>query len=282
MEAAKGKRRYIGAVSVIVVVFLISFWVHHQATTLRLSGTSKKYRKDTLVVNPFERRSSLNKTTHVTESVSISRVNLSTATASVNGTTSNSFPIQNITMNATIVVYLSGEMGNYLSILAKAFTVKLLAKKKCGVSAQLVLRHQLRPKWVNGRDSIKACFPKLAHFNFSAANTDAFDKLAREQDELLTRQREWDPVRLKIDSDQDNADTMEEALLYWKRALESNIDGVPSPFLTVATWWCPPDIIDQHLDLIRDFFEFNKLACCKTLPDPDESVFVSASIILYF
>jgi hypothetical protein len=215
----------------------------------------------------------------VTESGSLLGGNVSNATtSSAKRTTSNSFSVQ----NATIVVYLAGEMGNHLTILAKALTVKLMAEKKYGVSAHLVFRHQLHPKWVNGRNSIKACFPKLAHFNFSAANTDAFDKLAREQDELLTKQGQWDPARIKIDNDRDDADAMKEALLYWKRVMQSRVDGKPVPFLTVATSWCPPDIIDQYLDLIRDFFEFDKVACCKTLPDPDESVFVSASIALCY
>jgi hypothetical protein len=256
MEATKRKRCYGGVIAVIVAVFFISFWVHREATKLSLIGTSRKYTKDTIFLNPLERPTSLNNTTQVFES------------SSRLGVTASNRP-----RNATIVVYLAGEMGNHLSILAKALTVKVIARRKYAISAQLVLRHQLHPKWVKGRNSIQACFPKLRPFNFSAANTDAFDELSREQDELLTRQGQWDPARLKIDSDRDNADTIEDALLFWKRVLESHVDGV-APFLTVATWWCPPDIIDRYLDLIRNFFEFDKVACCKTLPDPDESVFV--------
>jgi hypothetical protein len=215
----------------------------------------------------------MNNETQAPESGSILGVNASNATTSINRTTPSSFPVQNTTRNGTIVVYLTGEMGNHLLILAKSLSVKLMANEKYGISAEFVLRHQQSPKWVHGRNSIQSCFPKLRHFNFSAANTDAFDKLAREQDK-----GPWDPARLKIVSDIDNADTMDDALLYWKSVLESHVDGV-APFLTVAKW-CPLVMIDRYLDQLRSFFEFDKIACCKALPGPDESVFVSGPDVL--
>lgn len=246
MEAANRKRCN-GRMVAVIAVFLILFWMHHEVSTLTPIDTSRKFMKDKIL-------SSSN-----------------AITTSMKRTVPNSFPVQNTPRNGTIVVYLSGEMGNHLLILAKSFTVKLMANEKYGISAELVLRHQQHPKWVNGRNSIQGCFPKLRYYNFSAANTDVFDKLLLEQDRALRE----NSARLKIVGDQDSADTVDDALLYWKRMLESHVDNVmPAPFLTVAKW-CPLEMIDRYLDQLERFFEFDKVACCKTLPDPDESVFVS-------
>lgn len=281
MEAANRKRCKGRVVAVIVTAVLISLQMHHEASTLTPFDTPRKYMRDKIFVNLLERPTLMKNETQAPKSGSIFGPSASNGaiSTSMNRTMPKSFPLQSTapSLNGTIVVYLSGEMGNHLLILAKSLTVKLVAKEKYGISAELVLRHQQHPKWVHGRNSIQDCFPKLRHYNFSAANTNAFDKLVLEQDRTLRE----DSARLKIVGDQDNADTVEDALLYWRSMLESHVDnGMAAPFLTVAKW-CPPEMIDRYFDQLERFFEFDKIACCKTLPDPDESVFVSSSDTLF-
>jgi hypothetical protein len=196
-----------------------------------------------------------------------------------NGTAPGS-SVLSVTRNATIVVYLHGEMGNHLMVLAQAVAVKLLAEEKYGISSELVLRHQILrrgDKWIRARNSVKKCFPKLRPFDFSAANTLAFDKLAKEQARQL-HLRDLDPTRLEEGSRY----SMDEMLASWKsllresprRNLNLTAGPVSFPYFKVKTH-CPHSLVDRYLDQIRSFLEFDRDACCSLLPEPDESVFVS-------
>jgi len=303
MEAASRKRCTIVALMTLAVL-LVVLWIHGEAVSVKLLGTTRNYNKNESVelANQQLRTRHNNETAstsntsapHVSAAVHVANETTTTeapSTVSKNESINDAHILHNTTRNATIVVFLSGEMGNHLSILAKAWSVRLLAQKQYGIFAELVLRHQSHPKWIYGRDAIQKCFPKLREYNFSAANTNAFEELAREQERLLVKGK-WDPARLKLDSDQDDKNTLNDSLLYWKSILDSpslaSIEtdaaaGISFPFLSVASW-CPLDMLDQYLEQIRSFFEFDKKVCCRIQPDPDESVFVSTvcSLLPYF
>lgn len=291
MEAGSRKRCHVAAVC--LAVLLVLLWIHGEAITVHLVGskTARQYLKmgSSVKQHAWKPKNGTNLTTLSdgrNASVHTRPASNQTQIPVSNSTNIDTHLLYNKTRkNATIVVFLSGEMGNHLSILAKAHSVALVAQAQYGISTELVLRHQSHPKWVFGQDSIQSCFPKLRHYNFSAANSEAFDQLAARQDGILL-EKQWDPVRLKLESDQDDKYTIKESISYWKKILESPTlvaeleqdsagTAVSLPFLTVASW-CPLDLLDQHLDEIRSFFEFDKATCCKIQPDPDESVFVSA------
>lgn len=178
-----------------------------------------------------------------------------------NGTATDFKSGFNVTRNATIVLYLHGEMGNHLYVLALGLAMKLLAAEQYGISSELVLRHQVNAgaKWIRARDNVKQCFPKLRRFDFSAANTQAFDKLEREQDEQLqTHQLDLSSWR--------------SMLLESPRLTAAG--PVYFPFLKVKGH-CGNHLLDQYLDQIRSFLEFDRAACCLSLPEPDKTVFVS-------
>ena len=171
MEAASRKRCNRRVVAAIFAVVLISsLQMHHEAYTLMLIDTPRKYMKDNILVNLLKPPTLMKNETRLPKSDSIFGPSVSNATTitttSTNRTMPTSFPLENSTtsrLNGTIVVYLSGEMGNHLLILAKSLIVKRMAKEMYGISAELVLRHQHHPKWVHGRNSIRGCFPRLRH-----------------------------------------------------------------------------------------------------------------------
>ena len=287
-----------------LAVFLVLLWLHNQVVTVKLVEMARKYVKDESagreqVQQALQSRKN-NETALVTTRTApdaivspLSAANVTTTAGAHNITFSSessvdTWSFHNTTRNATIVVHLSGEMGNHLSILAKALVVKLVAAERHGITAEIKLRHQPHPKWVKGRDAIQKCFPNLQNFNFTAANTDAFNDFSIEQDRLLV-QNNWDPAKLRLDSDLDDRNAIGDALSYWKRIIESpfsfeiNVNAsvpVAFPFLTVASW-CPLDMLDLYLSQIRSFLEFDKAACCRIKPDPDESVFVRATCSMH-
>jgi hypothetical protein len=303
MEADSRKRcRRLLTVSVTALLVFLA-WIYGEVVTVQLTEASQKYLMNENVfqekVNNQEIRSRRKNATSNATAVAVGGSNhgstIMDATKEESVTDANStyetalrqdVSLHNTsTRNATIVVFLSGEMGNHLSILAKALCVQLMAENEYNITAKLVFRHQSHPKWTRAREDLERCFPNLRGFNFSAANSVAFDDFSIAQDQLLTHGG-WDPAKLKLISDFDNKASIQNSLAYWKTMLDS--PSIPTtnetsdtlevtfPFLSVAVW-CPLDILDQHLDEIRDFFEFEKSFCCRLQPDIDESVFVSAA-----
>ena len=300
MEADSRKQcRRLLAVSVAaLLVFLV--WIHGEVVTIKLVEASKPYLMNEHVLqeeqNQEIRWRHNNETANATLAVGGSKhpstTSMDATKESITSTHSTNETMfkqdahfhNTTTTNATIVVFLSGEMGNHLSILAKALCVQLMAQREYNITATLIFRHQLHPKWTRARNDLERCFPKLREYNFSAANNNAFDEYAREQDRILIHGG-WDPAKLKLNSDFDNTMSVQNALAYWKHILNSS-SSIPTindtlqvtfPFLSVAVW-CPLDMLDQHLDEIRDFFQFDTSSCCRLRPDLDESVFVSAAI----
>ena len=200
----------------LAAILAVILWIHGEAVTIKLVNTSRKYIKNDFVVSDEAKHQQL-RSKGRNETLAPTEHNHHDSASNIHSTTSTQHLKYNTTHNASIVVFLNGEMGNHLSNLAKAWSVKLMAEEY-GISSDLVLRHQSHRKWIRGRDSVKHCFPKLRHYNFSAANTLAFDNLAREQERLLIEGK-WDPARLKLDSVSDNMTTIRDALSYWKRIL---------------------------------------------------------------
>lgn len=184
--------------------------------------------------------------------------------------------------NATIVVHLHGEMGNHLSVLAQALAVQHLAREAHGIHATLVLGHsrgQPKRKWKSSRDNIQKCFSSFKFVNFTEANSDTFDELEASQNQQL---KERNLTNL------DDIEGVHKALSLWKTLLDtkelnasSGVDSVSIPFFSVSKFvkW---DAIDKRLDEIKSFLAFDREACCRIIPDPDESVFVCNVKWLHF
>lgn len=76
----------------------------------------------------------------------------------------------------TIIVALSGEMGNNLGKLAHGICLEEWLRDDFGVGrTQLVLRHQAHPKWKRGQAALQRCFPWTRTLQFAAGNTPSLD-----------------------------------------------------------------------------------------------------------
>lgn len=183
-------------------------------------------------------------------------------------------------MNSTIVVQLHGEMGNHLYGLAQAIAVQQEAQDKYGIKARLVLGHkrgQPEYKWKSSRDNIQKCFPRLRDFDFTGANTNEIDSLASFQNQQLEERN-----LTTLNDKGKGADEImpNDALSVWKTLLETpQLNGSASgsitiPFFTVS-YFAEWDALDMSFDKIKSFLEFDRQACCREIPETDESVFVS-------
>ncbi len=71
--------------------------------------------------------------------------------------------------SSTIVVQLSGELGNQLSKTSLGIGLQLLAKDKYGIDMVIKLRALQHSKWMRGKDDTKARFPNTRPLNFQNA-----------------------------------------------------------------------------------------------------------------
>jgi hypothetical protein len=186
----------------------------------------------------------------------------------------------NLSLRATtIVVKLSGEMGNNLCKFATGRGLQVWAKQKYGIDTRLVVRHQDARKWVSASENVKRCFPNLRQFDYELGNTKEYDTRKRQQERWLGDLNR----RLIIESAQE--DEIEEGLrtlhqiLSWNNVSvsaynesEANITlpYMKADYLSMLDVW-----VDRYYDEYRRYFMFDG-GCCKLKPHADESVFVSS------
>lgn len=189
--------------------------------------------------------------------------------------------IINLGSPVTIVVQLSGEMGNNLAKLATGRGLQLWARHFYGIETDLVLRHQEHSKWVGAMKDLTRCFPKLRNWDFQLGNGPNYGERLAQQNQLLGTNRS-SFLHLKTSRLEDihqSLSTLRSILQTEQNVtMLSNSQNITLPFLLadrlskIDLW---PDML---YDEYRKLFEFDDDACCKSKADPVESVFVSLVI----
>lgn len=179
----------------------------------------------------------------------------------------------------TIVTQLSGQLGNHIAKVATAVALALEWQGRPHDSVDIVLRHQEHPKWVAAAADFQACFPHVAKFNVSAANTREFvERLRQLQQHPVNRTTSVaDFLDAGINQNPERVDEIFEWLeenwsdLVDKKEKASNAT-IGFPFV-YANHLAGLDVyVDRHYTALRRFFEF-KAECCAERPYPDETVF---------
>jgi len=183
-----------------------------------------------------------------------------------------------VVTNATIIVQLSGEMGNNLHKLAfaRGLQIQLLGRD---VSTNLILRHMDGDdsKWKRARSFISRCFPKLSHLDFEAGNSQEYQDRQVQQKILYGASVEG--LKLKGKDDETVTRVLDhlQSLVNDGKFSTSSV-GMPKdakihlPFL-VADEMVDHEYLDRYRNDFRTFFDFDDDACCAAIPEPDESVF---------
>ena len=208
---------------------------------------------------------------------------------------------QSTPIDASIVIQLSGEMGNNLSKIAMGRAIQLMALKEFELQTNLILRHQEdNQKWKLAKRDITKCFPNLRKMNFEAANSAKFEEKLMEQNLLYGNQN---VTKLKlIESGNDTAfvtgnreksTTSSDVLKLLSELVQyggqggkpdnhpqedtvtsemNNDQMIHLPFLFVDSM-INMELMDKYRDDFIEFFQFNDQKCCLELPQPNESVF---------
>lgn len=195
--------------------------------------------------------------------------------------------------NATILVHLSGEMGNQISKMAYGLMVKWKLDADHGIQSHIWLRHQDNEKWRRARKSMQTCFISTREMDFEKGNSHAKEftiKKAMQESRYGPHAHEFSKVNL-IGLDQFAKDTQAQSVSRITSSLQRNKNAssvavesgtnssLSLPFIQTDGFANGKHIhIQRYYHKIREFFQFDygRSECCKPdlkPPDPDESVF---------
>lgn len=184
--------------------------------------------------------------------------------------------------NTTLVVQMSGELGNQISKIVYGLGLKLFAKQKYGIDLGIKLRAQENSKWLHAMKDTKECFPKTRVLNFRECNTDEFLHMKKQQ-QMWVGDNDSKLLHFR-GNDNFNQTHVEKGLSFLQSTL-ARMDIPPTdttanitlPFLYADTFAVASTfLIDLYYEEIRDFFTFDD-SVCKALPYPDETVMVSVN-----
>lgn len=199
-------------------------------------------------------------------------------------TTNTNAPLGTKDNPMTIVIYLSGEMGNHLSKITFGFGLKWMLQEDFGVYAECILRHQKYSKWGMVQQNMHRCFPQLRNISFETANTPEFDDRLKQQKEWLDEKD--DMFHFKHGEDCFTEDCIQERLQeikqYLSGAQSTNRPAVQDSNATITLPFMTSDLFggfsyfnDRFIDRLRDFFVYDDSDeyCCGVRAEPDETLF---------
>lgn len=153
-----------------------------------------------------------------------------------------------------------------------------------------MLKHEKSRLWTVARDSVQQCFPNFRNWEFDTeAYTSYFGK-------RKGRMKNWigkNEVKVLHHVNSKNPTYITQALDYFAkqtaRAIEDETIAKENDNHTISVPFLHSSIL-QHIDMYTDKYyddliplmQFDDEKCCKMKPDPDETVFVSCCLLLWY
>jgi hypothetical protein len=184
----------------------------------------------------------------------------------------------------TIVIQLSGGLGNRLSKIAHGFSIALWLYYEYDIVPRIVMRHEDRGhKWQAVAEQMQQCFVHLRQWDFEEGNKDesiisALQQQTREaslyEDYDIQGINSQDVNRIEM-AISDYAHLVKVHQRTIKSSISISNNTVPLPMLLSDRLSMYDLFVDRFIDEIRKLFEFDRQACCNNLPEQDETVLVS-------
>eukprot|EP00980_Cylindrotheca_fusiformis_P008451 scaffold1786_cov138-Cylindrotheca_fusiformis.AAC.9 len=185
----------------------------------------------------------------------------------------------------SVVVQLSGGMGNNVLRMANGICIKHAIENELGLRADIILRAQEQSKWKFAMLAMKAVFPKTRRLNFREGNSKEFGLARKQQAEWLSQLKSAKKVDLtnitipkvlektcKFERCHRDLIQLLNQTWYLDRPsipLDSNF-SIPHIYAdTMADAYC----WDVMYDELKAFFKVDTERICKKIPEPDETVF---------
>ncbi len=193
--------------------------------------------------------------------------------------------------NISIIVELSGELGNHLNHIAHGRILQIMLLRDYNIVTHLVLRRNSNDeKYRRTQRQLTKCFTKLRQLEFHQPQSSALTSqktLDRIQATLLGKDLAdalhlygGTSINMTQQSIQVLASQVKKQHVFAMRNETMAAKGVSFPFLRTNAM-INRDMMDKFYDELREFFDFDEEACCamEDLPDPNVTVFVSHEIM---
>ena len=180
----------------------------------------------------------------------------------------------------SLVIQLSGEMGNQLSKIAWGYGMKWWLEEDYNITTKIFLRHQDHGKWIGAAASIKRCFTKLRVMDFEEANSMEFDAIREQQNTWVGKDKQ--ALLSPRGSEFESKEWITKSLQTLKDAMEAPDRPAPPansnftlPLLYTDTFGNIGDVNDRYFERLKHLYQFetDNPICCNTKAEPDETVF---------
>jgi hypothetical protein len=196
-------------------------------------------------------------------------------------------------IDATLAVGLSGEFGNHLHKLARAYGIAQMARDEFNISMHLLLQQQLNrrrnrdgspriiDKAISTQQHLQRCFGFLKSYDFGLGNQLLEERSSEirnyfEQPADITMEGDdLDDIRSNLDKLMKHARTLSTSTSSVRNTNNTTRNELHAlPRLLVETKSLRESfLVDRYYDMIRQTFLFNDTECCHEIADSDESVF---------
>jgi len=185
----------------------------------------------------------------------------------------------------TIVAQLGGEMGNNIGYYLSGYSLQKWLQQHYNMTAKIIVRHQDSSKWIRGQEAINSCLPKLQDVDFEEGNRLWPDGsfLDKQFANLTMQGMDWRGMDTAGFTNRTSYEENLHAFVRHYRAshalLFDNNTEVRKPLLISRQMvYLYNHLMDEYYDDFRELLQWKESTCCKQLPDPDESVFVSTNL----
>lgn len=203
-----------------------------------------------------------------------------------NWTITSSQPLDDMMTNssaATIIIHMSGEMGNHINHLAHAYPIAWWAERKYGIKTRMIIRDQvirgrISPKSGSAHAVFAKCFPRLKTlYDGARANSPEYGiRMAQQHGWDMANDTVLQHINNVIKTESDVDFTLEHLQVLAKSDSIPEIDENATITLPLLESILMENnrFVDWFYHDLRWLLTFNDTACCKALPDADETVLV--------
>ncbi|KAI2497062.1 hypothetical protein MHU86_17432 [Fragilaria crotonensis] len=193
--------------------------------------------------------------------------------------TSRAGPLGSTNNPLTIVINLSGEMGNHLSKLAYGFSLKWMLMEEYDITTHIILRHQAASKWVEAAKNVQRCFTATRLWSFEGGNTDEFELRDMQQKQWMGENHQYFNFGPACDNEsciRQNTNFLIQNITLWEGGpTVGDHYNISLPFIFSDGFATIGYFNDRYASRIAELFHFDEASpnCCAIRAEPDESVF---------
>jgi hypothetical protein len=261
------RKKYSVSLVTLIIVLLLQYGRSNVFSLIEsVIGTMKNNLVSSNIISPTQ----TNKTNNMEVNTSVSDIN-DLIVRSRKWLGSPDYPI-------TIIIYVTGEMGNFLSKIAYGYSVSWILQEEYNITTKIIIRHQSNGKWSQASKNVQACFPSTRYWSFSEGNTDEYELRNKQQQRWLKSNDQIFTIKkgcIQEHCIRSKLKLITNSLLNTSDlpVIEDNYN-ISLPFIMIDDFATVSYFNDKYASRIAKLFwyDVDNPKCCGVRADADESV----------